>query len=140
MPHEQPDDFVPLLAQQPSRHAAIDSARHCKDHSGHALIRPPRPRDRQGPKSNDTFRLSRRLGGEYNGLAELVAQEKHVMEHELVDRIEAIACIRKGLLSVQEGRTRPVEEVFEEIRREHEMPRSHYVGSQIGNQGSLPLD
>ena len=41
----------------------------------------------------------------------------------MLDRVEAIEGIRKGLKSVQEGRTRPVEEVFEEIRREHEVPR-----------------
>ncbi len=62
------------------------------------------------------------------------------MEQELVDQAEAIEGIRKGLKSVQEGRTRAVEKVFEEIRQEHEVARSNHVGRQIGNQGRLSLD
>jgi predicted transcriptional regulator len=62
------------------------------------------------------------------------------MEQELVDQAAAIEGIRKGLKSVQEGRTRAVEEVFEEIRREHEVSRSNHAGSGIQNRGSLSLD
>ena len=60
-----------------------------------------------------------------NGKAELVVQDAASYQKLLtaVDQAEAIEGIRKGLKSVQEGRTRPVEEVFEEIRREHEVPR-----------------
>jgi PHD/YefM family antitoxin component YafN of YafNO toxin-antitoxin module len=60
-----------------------------------------------------------------NGKAELVVQDAASYQKmlDLLDRVEAIEGIRKGLKSVQEGRTRPVEEVFEEIRQEHEVPR-----------------
>jgi PHD/YefM family antitoxin component YafN of YafNO toxin-antitoxin module len=60
-----------------------------------------------------------------NGKAELVVQDAASYQKmlDMIDRIEAIEGIRKGLKSVQEGRTRPVEEVFEEIRREHEVSR-----------------
>jgi prevent-host-death family protein len=60
-----------------------------------------------------------------NGKAELVVQDAASYQKLLaaLDQAEAIEGIRKGLKSVQEGRTRPVEEVFEEIRREHEVPR-----------------
>jgi hypothetical protein len=62
------------------------------------------------------------------------------MEHELDDRAEAVEGIRKGLKSVQEGRTRGIEEVFEDIRREHEAPRSDHVGHHTGNRENLSLD
>jgi len=60
-----------------------------------------------------------------NGKAELVVQDAASYQKLLtaLDQAEAIEGIRKGLKSVQEGRTRPVEKVFEEIRREHEVPR-----------------
>ncbi len=60
-----------------------------------------------------------------NGKAELVVQDAASYQKllNMLDRVEAIEGIRKGLKSVQEGRTRPIEEVFEEIRREHEVPR-----------------
>jgi PHD/YefM family antitoxin component YafN of YafNO toxin-antitoxin module len=60
-----------------------------------------------------------------NGKAELVVQDAASYQKllDMLDRAEAIEGIRKGLKSVEEGRTRPVEEVFEEIRREHEVPR-----------------
>ena len=49
------------------------------------------------------------------------------MEYELVDRAEAIEGIRNGLKYVQEGRTRGLEEVFEDIRRQYEVPRSDHA-------------
>jgi prevent-host-death family protein len=60
-----------------------------------------------------------------NGKAELVVQDAVSYQKMMasLDQIQAIEGIRKGLKSVKEGRTRPVEEVFEEIRREHEVPR-----------------
>jgi prevent-host-death family protein len=60
-----------------------------------------------------------------NGKAEIVVQDASSYQKLLsaLERAEAIEGIRKGLKSVQEGRTRPVEEVFEEIRQEHEVPR-----------------
>jgi prevent-host-death family protein len=58
-----------------------------------------------------------------NGKAELVVQDAASYQRLLnvLDQVEAIEGIRRGLKSVQEGRTRPVEEVFEEIRQEHEV-------------------
>ena len=35
VPHEQPDHFVALFAQEPRRHTAIDSAGHRQDNAGH---------------------------------------------------------------------------------------------------------
>jgi hypothetical protein len=57
-----------------------------------------------------------------NGKAELVVQDAASYQRLLnvLDQVEAIEGIRKGLKAVQEGRTRPAEEVFEEIRQEHE--------------------
>ena len=60
-----------------------------------------------------------------NGKAELVVQDAASYQRllDILDRGEAIEGIRKGLKSVQKGRTRPAEDVLEEIRREHEVPR-----------------
>jgi prevent-host-death family protein len=60
-----------------------------------------------------------------NGKAEIVVQDAASYQRllDILDRVEAIEGIRKGLQSVQEGRTRPAEEVFEELRQEHEVPR-----------------
>jgi len=59
-----------------------------------------------------------------NGKAELVVQDAESYQEllDLKDRAEAIEGIRKGLESMKGGRTRPVDEVFEDIRREHEIP------------------
>jgi prevent-host-death family protein len=58
-----------------------------------------------------------------NGKAELVVQDAAAYQRLLdeVDRAEAIEGIRKGLRAVQEGRTRPVEDVLEELRQSHEV-------------------
>lgn len=60
-----------------------------------------------------------------NGKAELVVQDAASYQRLLneLDQVEAIEGIRKGLKAVQEGRTRSAEEVFEEIRQEHEVSR-----------------
>ena len=59
-----------------------------------------------------------------NGKAELVVQDAAAYQQllELKERLEAIEGIRRGLEAVQRGQTRPVEEVFEEIHREYEVP------------------
>ena len=60
-----------------------------------------------------------------NGKAELVVQDAASYQRLLnvLDSVEAIEGIRRGLKSVREGRTRPVEKVFEELRQEHEVSR-----------------
>lgn len=59
-----------------------------------------------------------------NGKAELVVQDAESYQKllELVDRLETIAAIREGWEDMKNGRTRPAEEVFEEIRRKHGIP------------------
>ena len=59
-----------------------------------------------------------------NGKAELVVQDAESYQEllDLKDRAETIEGIRKGLESMKAGRTRPIEEVFAEIEREHEVP------------------
>lgn len=60
-----------------------------------------------------------------NGKAELVVQdvESYQKMLELLDRAEAIEGIRRGLEDVKHGRTQPIDEAFEEIRRKHNIPR-----------------
>lgn len=60
-----------------------------------------------------------------NGKAELVVQdvESYQKMLELLDRAEAIEGIRRGLEDVNHGRTQPIDEAFEEIRRKHNIPR-----------------
>jgi predicted transcriptional regulator len=41
----------------------------------------------------------------------------------LIDRLECIDGIRRGLEDVERGRVRPAEEVFEEIRRKYGIPK-----------------
>ncbi len=59
-----------------------------------------------------------------NGKAKLVVQDAASYQEllDLKDRAETIEGIRKGLESMKAGRTRPIEEVFAEIEREHEIP------------------
>ena len=56
-----------------------------------------------------------------NGRAELVVQDARSYQRmlELVDRAEAMAGILEGIEDVRAGRTQPLDEAFEEIRREH---------------------
>ncbi len=60
-----------------------------------------------------------------NGKAELVVQDAESYQEllDLKDRAETIEGVRKGLESMKAGRTRPIEEVFAEIEREHEVHR-----------------
>ena len=59
-----------------------------------------------------------------NGKAELVVQDAASYQEllDLKDRAETIEGVRKGLEAMKAGRTRPIEEVFAEIEREHEVP------------------
>jgi prevent-host-death family protein len=61
-----------------------------------------------------------------NGKAELVVQDvdSYQVLLELVDRMEAVEGIRRGLEEMKAGKGRPAEEVFKEIRNKHKIPRS----------------
>jgi prevent-host-death family protein len=60
-----------------------------------------------------------------NGKAELVVQDAASYQDllELKERMETVEALRKSLESVHNGRTRPLEEVFEELRQKYEVPR-----------------
>ena len=57
-----------------------------------------------------------------NGKAELVVQDAGAYQ-ALLDRVEAIEGIQRGLADVKAGRTRPARQVFARLRRKHGIPR-----------------
>ena len=59
-----------------------------------------------------------------NGKAELVVQDAVSYQElmELKERMETVEALRKSLESVHNGRTRSLEEVFEELRQKYEVP------------------
>jgi PHD/YefM family antitoxin component YafN of YafNO toxin-antitoxin module len=59
-----------------------------------------------------------------NGTAEAVVQDptSYEMLLELVERLDTIGAIHDGLASIDRGEGRPAEEVFEEIRKRHNLP------------------
>ena len=57
-----------------------------------------------------------------NGKAKIVVQDAAAYQ-ELVDRLESIEGIRRGLGDVKAGRTKPAREVFDRLRRKHGIPR-----------------
>ena len=59
-----------------------------------------------------------------NGKAELVVQDAGSYQRllQLVDRLEAVEGIKRGLASVKAGKTRPARQAFEAIRRKHGIP------------------
>src|SRR5438034_1191555 len=61
-----------------------------------------------------------------NGKAELVVQDAEAYQQllDLAERVKVIEGIRRGLEDVKAGRTQPVEEALEEIRREFNIPRN----------------
>lgn len=60
-----------------------------------------------------------------NGKAEIVVQDAESYQKLLedMDRLEAIAGIRQGLEEVRQGKTKPVNEVFESMRKRHKIPK-----------------
>jgi hypothetical protein len=58
------------------------------------------------------------------GKVELVVQDDASFEQllDLVDRIETIEGIRVGLEEMRAGKGRPAEELFEELRRNYNIP------------------
>jgi prevent-host-death family protein len=57
-----------------------------------------------------------------NGRAELVVQDAEAYQ-ALLDRVEAIEGIQRGLADVKAGRTKPTRQVFDRLRRKHGIPR-----------------
>ena len=59
-----------------------------------------------------------------NGKAELVVQDAASYQGllNMLDRVATIEGIQKGLKAVRENRARPVEEAFDEIHRQYEIP------------------
>jgi prevent-host-death family protein len=57
-----------------------------------------------------------------NGKAELVVQDAEAYQ-ALLDRVEAIEGIQRGLADVRAGRTKPARQVFDRLRRKHGIPR-----------------
>jgi PHD/YefM family antitoxin component YafN of YafNO toxin-antitoxin module len=57
-----------------------------------------------------------------NGKAELVVQDAASYQKllEALDRVEALEGIRRGLASMKRGEGRPLENILEDLRREHE--------------------
>jgi predicted transcriptional regulator len=53
-----------------------------------------------------------------------IADERaYQMLWELIDRIETIEGVREGLAQMERGEGRPLEEVVEDIRKKHRLPR-----------------
>ena len=57
-----------------------------------------------------------------NGKAELVVQDAGAYQ-TLLDRVEAIEGIQRGLRDVKAGRTTPARQTFARLRRKHGIPR-----------------
>jgi prevent-host-death family protein len=57
-----------------------------------------------------------------NGKAEMVVQDAEAYQ-ALLDRVEAIEGIQRGLADVKAGRTKPARQVFARLRRKHGIPR-----------------
>jgi len=57
-----------------------------------------------------------------NGKAELVVQDAEAYQ-ALLDRVEAIEGIQRGLADVKAGRTKPARQAFDRLRRKHSIPR-----------------
>lgn len=57
-----------------------------------------------------------------NGKAELVVQDATAYQ-ALLDRVDTIEGIQRGLADVKAGRTRPAKQVFDRVRRKHGIPR-----------------
>ena len=53
----------------------------------------------------------------------LIKDERaYQMLWELIDQVETIEAVREGLAQAERGQTRPLDEVFEDIRKRHRLP------------------
>ena len=61
-----------------------------------------------------------------NGKAEIVVQDARSYQDllERMDRLEAVAGIRRGLAEVEEGKTKPARKVFASMRKKLKIPCS----------------
>jgi prevent-host-death family protein len=57
-----------------------------------------------------------------NGKAEVVVQDAGAYQ-ALLDRVETIEGIQRGLADVKAGHTKPARQVFDRLRRKHGIPR-----------------
>jgi prevent-host-death family protein len=57
-----------------------------------------------------------------NGRAEVVVQDAEAYQ-QLLDRVETVEALQRGLAEVKAGRTKPAREVFDRMRRKHGIPR-----------------
>ena len=57
-----------------------------------------------------------------NAKAELVVQDAEAYQ-ALLDRVETLEGIQRGVADVKAGRTRPAPQVFNKLRRKHGIPR-----------------
>ena len=57
-----------------------------------------------------------------NGKAEVIVQDAAAYQ-ALLDRVETIEGIHRGLADVKAGRTKPARHVFDRLRRKHGIPR-----------------
>ena len=57
-----------------------------------------------------------------NGKAELVVQDAEAYQ-ALLDRVEVLEGIQRGVADVKAGRTKPAQQVFSRLRRKHGLPR-----------------
>lgn len=57
-----------------------------------------------------------------NGKAELVVQDAEAYQ-ALLDRVETLEGIRRGVADVKAGRTKPAQQVFARLHRKHGVPR-----------------
>ena len=57
-----------------------------------------------------------------NGRAEVVVQDAEAYQ-QLLDRVETVEALQRGLADVKAGRAKPAREVFERLRRKHGISR-----------------
>lgn len=57
-----------------------------------------------------------------NGRAEVVVQAAEAYQ-DLLERVETIEGIQRGVADAKAGRTKPAREVFSRLRRKHGIPR-----------------
>jgi len=57
-----------------------------------------------------------------NGRAEVIVQDAEAYQL-LLDRVETVEALQRGLADVKAGRTKPARDVFDRMRRKHGIPR-----------------